>query len=159
MPKKWISRQKCFKLQMGMVGLFFELHPPNLGRIHFFCSCKDAKILVMISLVVTNLAKSVWSAPSISWDVLALVKYISYQLKSKVANVWLPKYSWATIVGRRPRKASTSKWWSWNTAQWRGGRGTISDLLTTLPVEKAHTNTKWSKSYCSKTWTWKGSYA
>ena len=37
------------KLKMGMGGLFFEPHPPNLVRIHFFYSCNNAEILVMIS--------------------------------------------------------------------------------------------------------------
>ena len=70
----WISRQKCLKLLMDLAGPFFELHPPNLMRIHFFYSCKNAEILVMISLVVSDLAKSVWSAPSISWGVPGLIE-------------------------------------------------------------------------------------
>ena len=83
----------------------------------------------------------------------------AYQLGSKVANAWLPTCSWAKVVGMRPHKASKSMLLSWNTAQGRGEHDTMSDLLTILPVERERMNTKWSKSYCSKTSTWKGSYA
>ena len=48
-PKIWISCQKPLKLLMGVAGAFFEPRPPNLDRIHFLVSCKNAEILVMIS--------------------------------------------------------------------------------------------------------------
>ena len=54
---------------MGVAGPIFELHPSNLVRNHIFYSCKSAEILVRLSQVVLNLAKSVWSVLSISSDV------------------------------------------------------------------------------------------
>ena len=57
---------------MGVVGPIFELHSSNLVSNHIFYSCKSAEILVRISQVVLNLAKSVWSVLSISSDVLGL---------------------------------------------------------------------------------------
>ena len=57
---------------MGVAGPFFEPYPSNLVRIHIFSSCKYAKILVALPQTVWKLAKSVWSAPSISWDVLGI---------------------------------------------------------------------------------------
>ena len=42
---------------MGVAGSNFELHPPNFEIIHFFMSCKNAEILVMISQVFSDLAK------------------------------------------------------------------------------------------------------
>ena len=33
---------------MGVAGILFELHPPNLVRFHFFYSCKTAEIWVVI---------------------------------------------------------------------------------------------------------------
>ena len=70
--KIWISCQKPLKLLMGVAGPFFEPRPPNLVRIHFLVSCKNAEILVMISWVVKELAKISGSVPSISRDVLEL---------------------------------------------------------------------------------------
>ena len=58
---------------MGMAGLFFEPGPPNLVRIHFELSCKNAEILVIISKVVTELAKISLSVQSISREVLGLI--------------------------------------------------------------------------------------
>ena len=40
---------KNLKLSMGMAALFFKPGPPNLARIHFELSCKNAEILVMKS--------------------------------------------------------------------------------------------------------------
>ena len=57
MLKIWISRQKCKKIQKGVVGPIFELHPSNLVRIHIFLSCKNAKNFVTKSQVVLELAK------------------------------------------------------------------------------------------------------
>ena len=51
---------------MGVAGPFFERHPPNLVRIHFLLSCKNAEIFVVISQVVSDLAK-------ISVSVLSIV--------------------------------------------------------------------------------------
>ena len=70
--KIWISRQNLQKHKMGVAGSIFELHPPNFVRIHFFMSCKNAEIFVMISQLVPDLAKISVSETSISWDVLAL---------------------------------------------------------------------------------------
>ena len=50
---------------MGMAGSIFELHPPNVGRIHFFISCENAEIFVMISQMVSDLAKITVSVPFI----------------------------------------------------------------------------------------------
>ena len=72
MPKIWISRQKPLKLLMGVAGAFFKPWPPDLDRIHFLVSCKNAEVLVMISWVVKELAKISGSVPSISRDVLEL---------------------------------------------------------------------------------------
>ena len=57
---------------MGVAGSIFEPHPPNFVKIHFFMSCKNAEIFVMISQVVPDLAKISVSQTSISWDVLGL---------------------------------------------------------------------------------------
>ena len=57
---------------MGMAGSVSKLHPPNFERIHFFMSCKNAEIFVMISQVVSDLAKISVSAPSIPREVLGL---------------------------------------------------------------------------------------
>ena len=62
---------------MGVPGPIFELHPLNLVRNHIFYSCKSAEILVRISQVVLDLAKSVWSVLSISPEVLGLGKEIT----------------------------------------------------------------------------------
>ena len=70
--KIWISHQNLLKLPMGVAGLFFEPRPPNLVRIHFELSCKNAEILVIISKVVTELAKISLSVQSISREVLEL---------------------------------------------------------------------------------------
>ena len=51
---------------MGVAGSIFELHPPNFVRIHIFMSCKNAEIFVMISQVVSDLAKISVSQTSIS---------------------------------------------------------------------------------------------
>ena len=51
-PRIWISRQKRLKLQMGVAGPFFEPHPSNLVRIHFFLSCKSAEIFVALPQMV-----------------------------------------------------------------------------------------------------------
>ena len=75
MPRIWISRQKCLKLQMGVAGSFFEPHPSNLVRIHFILSCKSAEIFVVIFQLVSNLAKISVSVPSISRGVLVLVSF------------------------------------------------------------------------------------
>ena len=83
----WISCQKCLKLQMGMAGPFFEPRPSNLVRIHFFLSCKSPKIFVALPQMVCKLAKSVWSAPSISWDVLGL----AHRDSDKLHNWWFTK--------------------------------------------------------------------
>ena len=72
MLKIWISSQKRKNLPMGVAGLIFELHPSTLVRNHIFHSCKSVEILVRISQVVLDLAKSVWSVLSISSDVLEL---------------------------------------------------------------------------------------
>ena len=55
---------------MGMAGSVSELHPPNSERIHLIMSCKNAEIFVMISQVVSDLAKISVSAPSIPREVL-----------------------------------------------------------------------------------------
>ena len=55
---------------MGVAGILFELHPPNLVRFHFFHSCKNAEILVVISVVVSDLPKISVSVLSISGGVL-----------------------------------------------------------------------------------------
>ena len=70
----WISRQKRLKLQMGVAGPFFEPHPSNLVRIHYFLSCENSEIFVVIFQVVSNLAKISVSVPSISRGVLGLEK-------------------------------------------------------------------------------------
>ena len=57
---------------MGVAGPIFYPHHSHLVRIHIFLSCKSAEIFVALPQMVLKLAKSVWSAPSISWDVLAL---------------------------------------------------------------------------------------
>ena len=57
---------------MGVAGSIFEPHPPNFVRIHLFMSCKNAKIFVMISQVVPDLAKISVSQMSISSDVLGI---------------------------------------------------------------------------------------
>ena len=44
--------QECLKLPMNIAGSFFELHPPNLLRIHFPPSCRYAKILVTLPQTV-----------------------------------------------------------------------------------------------------------
>ena len=62
---------------MDLTGPFFELHPPNLVRIHFFLGYKDAEIFVMIAQVVSDLAKISVSVLSISWGVLGLGKDVS----------------------------------------------------------------------------------
>ena len=51
---------------MGVASSIFELHPPNFERIHFLMSCKNAEIFVMISEVVSDLAKISVSQMSIS---------------------------------------------------------------------------------------------
>ena len=51
---------------MGVAGPFFEPHPSNLVRIHYFVSYKNAEIFVMISQIVSELAKISVSVPSIS---------------------------------------------------------------------------------------------
>ena len=66
MPPNLDFPPKMFKASMDLAGPFFELHPLKLVRIHFFRSCKDAKIFVMISQVVSDLAKISVSVPSIS---------------------------------------------------------------------------------------------
>ena len=71
--KIWISCQKLLKLPMGVAGLFFEPRPPNLVRIHFELSCKNAETLVLISSAVVELAKISLSVQSISREVLVLV--------------------------------------------------------------------------------------
>ena len=68
--KIWISRQNHQKHQTGAAGSIFEPHPPNFVRIQFFMSCKNAEIFVMISQLVSDLAKISVSETSISWDVL-----------------------------------------------------------------------------------------
>ena len=83
--KIWISCQKPLNLPVGVAGLFFEPRPPNLVRIHFEVSCKNAEILIMISWVVTKLAKISLSVLSISRDVLALV----HLLQSIQPSDWL----------------------------------------------------------------------
>ena len=70
MPWIQISQQKCLKLLVGVAGPFFEPHPSNLVRINFYLSCKNTEIFVVISQVVSNLAKISVSVPSISWGVL-----------------------------------------------------------------------------------------
>ena len=71
MHQIWIYRQKHLKLPMGIAGSFFELHLPNLVRINFLLSCKNAGTFVVISQVVSDLAKISESVPSIYWGVLA----------------------------------------------------------------------------------------
>ena len=71
--------QKYLKVQVGMVGPIFELHPSNFVRNHIFYSCESAEILVRISQVVLDLAKSLWSVLSISSDVLVLASTKSVQ--------------------------------------------------------------------------------
>ena len=41
---------------MGVAGSFFEPQPSNVVKIHFFLSCKNAEIFVVIFQVVFNLA-------------------------------------------------------------------------------------------------------
>ena len=85
MLKIWISRQKGKKLPMGVAGPIFKLHPSNLVRNHIFNSCKSAEILVRISQVILDLAKSVWSVLSISSDVLVLIhfkKFLTLEAKA-----------------------------------------------------------------------------
>ena len=41
--------QKEIKLKMGVVGLFFESHPPNLLRIHFSLCYDSAEIFERLS--------------------------------------------------------------------------------------------------------------
>ena len=60
---------KIFENLYSISSLFFESNPPNLVRIHFCLCCINAEIFVTISQMVSDLAKSVWSAPSISWDI------------------------------------------------------------------------------------------
>ena len=54
---KWISRQNHFKLLKGAAGLFFELQPPNLEKMHIFRICTNGEIMILISLKVSDLAK------------------------------------------------------------------------------------------------------
>ena len=56
---------------MDVAGLFLEPHPSNLVRNHFFLSCKNTEIFVVIFQVVSNLAKISVGVPSIPWGVLA----------------------------------------------------------------------------------------
>ena len=76
------------KIQMSVVGPIFEPHPSNLVRIHFFLSCKNAEIFVVIFQVVSNLAKISVSVPSIPWGVIGLAyatqaKYVELGFFSK----------------------------------------------------------------------------
>ena len=60
------------------------LHPPNLVRIHFLPSCKNAEIFVVISQVVSDLAKISVSVPSISWGVLGLMQECRVSCKKTI---------------------------------------------------------------------------
>ena len=51
------SHQNRQRLEMDMASLFFELHPSNLVRNSFFSSCKNTEIFVVISQMVSDLAK------------------------------------------------------------------------------------------------------
>ena len=57
---------------MAVAGPFFELHPWNLVRMHFYLSCKSAKIFVGLAQMAKDLAKISVSVLSISWGVLGL---------------------------------------------------------------------------------------
>ena len=59
---------------MGVAGLLFEPHSSNLVWIHYFVKCKSAEFFVMISQIVSELAKISVSVSSISWGVLGRVK-------------------------------------------------------------------------------------
>ena len=59
-------RIKHLRLPMDVAGLFFEPHPSNLERMHFFFSCKNAEIFITISQIFSELAKISVSVPSIS---------------------------------------------------------------------------------------------
>ena len=61
-----INIRRVNEVEMCVAGSIFELHPPNFVRIHFFMSCKNAEIFVMISQVVPDLAKISVSQTSIS---------------------------------------------------------------------------------------------
>ena len=70
---------------MGVAGLIFEPHPPNFKNQCDFWRCSnDPK---MISLLVSDFQRSVWSVPSISVAVLALVVQIAANLSCQLANI------------------------------------------------------------------------
>ena len=59
---------------MGVAGLIFEPQPPNFENQYNFWRCSnDAKMIFLISVLVSDFQRSVWSVPSISVAVLGLI--------------------------------------------------------------------------------------
>ena len=123
----WISCQKRLKLQMGVAGPFFEPHPSNLVRFHFFLSCKNAKIFVVIFQLVSNWAKISVSVPSISWGVLGLaclLQFFCYLVGSKQSVV------------AKLRRGCVVSWGSAENSVWEVGHAQNSRL------QQQHSTTK-----------------
>ena len=78
--KKWISSQECLDVEMDIADLFFEVHPSNLSRINFNCSCKNAEILVMVSQMVSDLAKISIQSSSFKMFSTSFERSITYRI-------------------------------------------------------------------------------
>ena len=63
-----------FKNHCSVAGSIFESHPPNFENQYNFWRCSnDTQIIFLISLLVSDFQRSVWSVPSISLAVPCLV--------------------------------------------------------------------------------------